>query len=50
MPACSSPIQLCDTLLALGEAETFEPLWSAEILDEVGRNLVGRLGLSDCSV
>ncbi len=33
------PIRLATTLLWLAEAGLFEPLWSAEILDEVQRNL-----------
>lgn len=35
------PYQLCDLLLRLGEADLYRPLWSADILDEVERNLVG---------
>jgi predicted nucleic acid-binding protein len=33
------PINLTDVLLRLAEADTFRPLWSAEVLDEVERNL-----------
>lgn len=36
---------LCDTLLRLADAETYRPLWSAGILDELDRNLQQR-GLS----
>lgn len=31
---------LCDTLLRLAEAETYRPLWSADVLDELVRNLI----------
>lgn len=33
------PYQLSDLLLRLGETEMFDPLWSAEILDEVRRHV-----------
>ncbi|MGO1053909.1 PIN domain-containing protein [Crossiella sp. CA198] len=33
------PIKLADTLLRLAEAGTYRPLWSAEVLAEVERNL-----------
>jgi predicted nucleic acid-binding protein len=33
------PLHLTDLLLRLAEAETYRPLWSQEILDEVTRNL-----------
>ena len=33
------PINLTDVLLRLAEADTFRPLWSTEVLDEVERNL-----------
>jgi predicted nucleic acid-binding protein len=35
------PNALCDLLLRLAEEEVFLPCWSAEILDEVRRNLPG---------
>lgn len=33
------PIHLADLLLRLGETDLYRPLWSAEVLDEVERNL-----------
>lgn len=39
------PINLCDLVLRLAEAEVFTPLWTEEILDEVERNLVTGIGL-----
>ncbi|GAB3913694.1 PIN domain-containing protein [Kibdelosporangium lantanae] len=33
------PIHLADLLLRLGEMDLYRPLWSAEVLDEVERNL-----------
>jgi predicted nucleic acid-binding protein len=39
------PIKLTDLLLRLAEADTYRILWSAEVLDEVERNLP-RLGVS----
>lgn len=39
------PINLCDVFLRLAEAEVFSPLWTEEILGEVERNLVARIGL-----
>ncbi|MGH2562455.1 MAG: PIN domain-containing protein [Thermomicrobiales bacterium] len=38
------PIHLCDALLRCAEARLYRPRWSAEILDELGRNLRGRIG------
>jgi predicted nucleic acid-binding protein len=38
------PIRLTDLLLRLAEADTYRILWSAEVLDEVERNLP-RLGV-----
>ncbi len=37
---------LCDTLLRLAEAETYRPLWSAGVLEELERNLVAVDGLA----
>jgi hypothetical protein len=36
------PAYLCDTLLRLAEAEAYRPLWSADVLAELHRNLVAR--------
>lgn len=36
------PAYLCDTLLRLAEAEAYRPLWSAEVLTELRRNLIER--------
>lgn len=33
------PISLTDTLLRLAQANTYRPLWSDQVLDEVERNL-----------
>lgn len=38
------PNYLRDTLLRLAEAELYEPLWSADILDELTRNVGERIG------
>lgn len=38
------PYQLCDLLLRLAEADLYRPLWSADILDEVERNLIDSFG------
>lgn len=34
------PAYLCDTLLRLAEAEAYRPLWSADIMRELQRNLI----------
>lgn len=39
------PINLCDLILRLAEAEIFNPLWTDEILEEVERNLVAQIGI-----
>lgn len=38
------PNYLRDTLLRLAEAELYEPLWSADILDELARSVAERIG------
>jgi hypothetical protein len=47
------PAYLCDTLLRLAEAEAYRPLWSADVLTELRRNLIER-GLAadrvDCRI
>jgi predicted nucleic acid-binding protein len=40
---------LCDTLLCLAEEGMFAPLWSADILDELRRNLL-RYGIAEQAV
>lgn len=40
LDACTLiPINLTDVLLRLAEAQTYRPLWSTRVLDEVERNL-----------
>lgn len=39
------PALLCDVLLHLAEDDLFDPLWSAQVLDETERTLVGKLGV-----
>lgn len=39
------PYSLVSSLLTMAECELFEPRWSDQILDEVERTLVGKLGL-----
>jgi len=36
-----------DTFLRIAEQGAFQPYWSADVLDELQRNLVGRAGLSE---
>jgi len=36
------PAYLCDTMLRLAEAAAYRPLWSAEVLDELRRNVIAR--------
>lgn len=36
------PMRLCDTLLTVADAGLFVPRWTAEILDEMERNLVAQ--------
>lgn len=36
------PAYLCDTLLRLAEASAYRPLWSADVLTELRRNLIER--------
>jgi len=40
------PIALADLVLRLAEAKSFRVLWSAEILEELERNLATKIGLS----
>jgi predicted nucleic acid-binding protein len=41
------PVSLCDTLLRAASAGFFQIYWSEEILEEIRRNLVVKLGLTD---
>lgn len=41
------PITLADTLLTQAESETFSPLWSAGVLEELARNLAEVADLTD---
>jgi len=40
---------LCDTLLRLAEVDLYRPQWSADVLDELRRNLIQR-GLAETAV
>jgi predicted nucleic acid-binding protein len=44
------PQYLSDTLLTQGDAETFRPLWSADVLRELGGVLIREAGLSEDAV
>lgn len=39
------PINLCDFILRLAETEIFQPQWTAEVLEEVERNLAAKIGI-----
>lgn len=41
------PYQLSEFLLRLASAGMYEPVWSAEILDELHRNLIAKIGLTE---
>lgn len=43
-------IDLADTCLRLADAGSFEPKWSADVLEELRRNLVRSTGLSETQV
>ncbi|MCZ4327822.1 PIN domain-containing protein [Brachybacterium paraconglomeratum] len=46
LDACTLvPITLCDTLLRIAETGSYGVRWSATILDEVERTMVGKLGI-----
>lgn len=40
------PITVADLLLRLAETKTYRVLWSDEILDELERNLIGKIGVA----
>jgi predicted nucleic acid-binding protein len=44
------PQVLCDTLLTQADAEIFRPLWSGDVLDELGRALAREAGLPEEAV
>jgi predicted nucleic acid-binding protein len=44
------PVNLTDILLRLAEAETYRPLWSADVLAEVRRNILKFPRVSEASV
>lgn len=44
------PLYLADTLLTQAEAEAFRPLWSAGVLDELGRNLLEHTEMNEDQV
>lgn len=41
------PMYLRDTLLRLAAGETYRPLWSGDIIDELTRNLADRIGQAE---